>query len=78
MKKTILSALIAIAFLTSCGTAGPKSTNDSVAVVAPTSPTGGTNVAAVKYQCPMKCEGEKTYDAKGACPLCKMEMKEVK
>jgi protein SCO1 len=30
------------------------------------------------YQCPMKCEGDKTYAAAGECPLCKMELKEVK
>ena len=33
-------------------------------------------VAAV-YQCPMKCEGEKTYDEKGSCPVCKMDIKEI-
>lgn len=31
-------------------------------------------VAAV-YQCPMKCEGEKTYDKPGKCPKCGMELK---
>ena len=30
------------------------------------------------YQCPMKCEAEKTYDKKGTCPVCKMDLKEVK
>jgi hypothetical protein len=29
------------------------------------------------YQCPMKCEGDKTYDAKGSCPVCEMDLKEV-
>lgn len=28
----------------------------------------------VHYQCPMKCEGEKTYDAPGSCPVCKMDI----
>jgi hypothetical protein len=37
-----------------------------------------TKTTAAKYQCPMKWEGEKTYDSTGTCPLCKMEMKEVK
>ncbi len=75
MKKILFSSIIAIAFLTSCGNTTTKSTNDSTAVVAP---KGGTEVAAVKYQCPMKCEGEKTYAAAGTCPLCKMDLKEVK
>lgn len=30
------------------------------------------------YQCPMKCEGEKTYHKNGKCPVCKMQMKPVK
>jgi ABC-type nickel/cobalt efflux system permease component RcnA len=29
------------------------------------------------YQCPMKCEGNKTYDKAGACPVCKMDMAKV-
>ena len=29
------------------------------------------------YQCPMKCEGDKTYDEAGSCPVCGMDMKKV-
>jgi len=29
------------------------------------------------YQCPMKCEGDKTYDKAGKCPKCNMNLKEV-
>lgn len=29
------------------------------------------------YACPMKCEGEKTYDKPGSCPICKMDLKKV-
>ncbi|MFZ2874768.1 MAG: efflux RND transporter periplasmic adaptor subunit [Phycisphaerales bacterium] len=32
---------------------------------------------APKYFCPMKCEGEKTYDQSGRCPVCRMKLKEV-
>lgn len=32
--------------------------------------------AAPKYFCPMKCEGEKTYDQPGRCPVCNMTLKE--
>ncbi|MBE9490726.1 MAG: hypothetical protein IMY67_10565 [Bacteroidetes bacterium] len=35
-------------------------------------------VAMATYQCPMKCEGEKTYDKPGQCPTCKMDLAEVK
>jgi len=26
------------------------------------------------YQCPMKCEGDKIYEAPGNCPVCKMKL----
>lgn len=29
---------------------------------------------ATEYQCPMLCEGDKTYDSAGACPVCKMDL----
>ncbi|MEO5641777.1 MAG: heavy metal-binding domain-containing protein [Bacteroidia bacterium] len=76
MKKLILSSVIALALLSSCGGDGTKSKSDSATATMPAN--GETNVAAVKYQCPMKCEGEKTYDTAGKCPMCQMDMKEVK
>jgi uncharacterized Fe-S radical SAM superfamily protein PflX len=30
-----------------------------------------------RYQCPMKCEGEKTYDQPGTCPVCNMKLAPV-
>ena len=33
---------------------------------------------AMVYACPMKCEGDKTYDKMGSCPTCGMDLKEVK
>lgn len=29
------------------------------------------------YKCPMICEGEKTYDTSGSCPICKMDLKAI-
>jgi transcription initiation factor IIE alpha subunit len=29
------------------------------------------------YQCPMGCEGEKTYTKEGKCPVCNMKLKKV-
>lgn len=76
MKKLILSSVIALTFLVSCGGDADKAKSDSANAVVPAN--GGATISAVKYQCPMKCEGEKTYDTAGQCPLCKMDMKEVK
>jgi uncharacterized protein with PIN domain len=32
---------------------------------------------AAKYQCPMKCEGDKTYARAGKCPVCNMALTTV-
>lgn len=29
------------------------------------------------YVCPMHCEGDKTYDGPGSCPVCKMDLRPV-
>lgn len=29
------------------------------------------------FHCPMKCEGEKTYDSPGNCPVCNMRLVEI-
>ena len=29
------------------------------------------------YQCPMKCEGDKTYYKPGYCPVCNMYLKPI-
>ena len=31
----------------------------------------------IRYQCPMKCEGEKTYEKPGDCPVCNMHLAPV-
>ena len=31
----------------------------------------------VAYYCPMKCEGDKTYEEAGSCPECGMDLVEV-
>ena len=67
MKKTIylISVIVTLA-LTSCNNE-PKTEahNDS-------------EMTQTQYACPMKCEGDKTYDKPGQCPTCKMDLKEVK
>ena len=29
------------------------------------------------YQCPMKCEGAKTYSKPGTCPVCNMDLEGI-
>jgi hypothetical protein len=39
------------------------------------SPKGGDeHQRQLKYQCPMKCEGDKTYYEPGNCPVCNMKL----
>jgi len=33
-----------------------------------------TKATAEKYECPMHCEGDKTYDEPGKCGICKMDL----
>ncbi|MGB0886715.1 MAG: SCO family protein [Vicingaceae bacterium] len=33
-----------------------------------------TEEVTKKYECPMKCEGDKTYNAPNTCPVCKMDL----
>ncbi len=49
------------------------------AVVAQTKPETKEKHAnhAVQYQCPMHCEGDKTYDKAGKCTVCGMALKKV-
>ena len=71
MKKQIIKAallLTVITFMASCGTNSSESKKENTA-------TEQTENA--KYQCPMKCEGEKTYDKPGQCPVCNMDLEKV-
>ena len=34
----------------------------------------GNSSTNTRYQCPMKCEGEKTYEEPGICPVCNMHL----
>jgi hypothetical protein len=36
--------------------------------------TVGVEVSDLIYQCPMKCEGDKTYNRPGNCPVCNMKL----
>lgn len=42
-------------------------------ITAPPAPTNAPG--AIRYACPMKCEGSKTYDKPGSCPVCNMKLK---
>lgn len=84
MKRTILTGVLILSlvlFATSC-----KEDKKSAEDVKMESHEQGdsdkemkqTEIAVAEYQCPMNCEGDKTYHEPGSCPVCKMDLKEVK
>jgi Cu2+-exporting ATPase len=74
MKKAILSISILLFLLaggmtlSSCNGNSSKSNKTKTEV---------SKKETAEYQCPMKCEGDKTYDKPGKCPVCGMNLKEV-
>ena len=61
--KIILSIAIAIFSFTAVNAQVNKANTNKV------------NTDKAVYQCPMKCEGEKTYTKEGKCPVCNMNLK---
>ena len=94
MRRNFLTVMLTVAivtfFLSSCCDApadeSSNSTQTEVATdVATEEPVVDSHeghnhetMGDVTYQCPMKCEGNKTYTEKGTCPKCKMDLEEVK
>ncbi|HLO55135.1 MAG TPA: heavy metal-binding domain-containing protein [Saprospiraceae bacterium] len=80
MKNQFISFFLMLGILVVLASCGSKnnnqqtepSTNEHMAM----DTTGVSQPVAAHYQCPMKCEGEKTYDKPGPCPVCKMDLKE--
>jgi hypothetical protein len=62
---------------TVAGVALSRSVANAASAIQPDPHGGHTSKAAATYACPMKCEGTKTYDAPGKCPVCKMALKQV-
>ena len=85
MKRVFLTAVIALSvamFSTSCKDGVNKATDASTTeVVSDKSEAVSTEakeIEAAVYQCPMDCEDGKTYNKPGNCPVCNMEIKQVK
>ncbi|PWK17657.1 SCO family protein [Xanthomarina spongicola] len=59
--KILFSVFVLVMTLASCNSNKSEKASDELAV----------------YQCPMKCEGEKTYSEAGSCPVCKMDLQPI-
>lgn len=78
MKKFTYTIIIAAALFTSCNNNTPKSESaDITAATADTSAIAATDSALATYQCPMKCQGDTTYNAPGKCPVCEMDLEKL-
>jgi len=79
MKKSVLilslafMAMAAVTF-TSCKNS-PKTTEKSETTE---KSVETEQMAVAEYDCPMKCEGDKTYAEMGSCPECGMDLISVK
>ena len=67
MNKLLLSSLFFV--FIACSGNEKKSTTET--------PVKTEVVETKKFACPMKCEGDKTYEKAGTCPVCKMDLEEV-
>jgi protein SCO1/2 len=59
--KTLKSVLLLFAVFVTFSACNSKKTDNDLSV----------------YQCPMQCEGDKTYNEKGSCPVCKMDLQPI-
>ncbi len=70
IKSSLLIAVLSFAFM-SCGDENKSEEHNHKS-------HDHSEMSSTRYACPMKCEDEKTYDKKGECPVCHMDLKEVK
>jgi len=74
-KRTFLSVVIAVAF--TIGASTMISCGDNSKDNPEHQKSEEVHEHAKTYQCPMKCEGDKTYEESGECPVCHMDLKET-
>ena len=72
MKKIILLFVVIFAVNVTFNACKSENTEDKKEQV---SSENKEEVKAIKYQCPMKCEKEKTYDKEDKCPVCEMKLR---
>ena len=71
LKAGLIS--LSLACLTACGGGTHEQGNGKEHTHTDSAGSAHHEHAAV-YQCPMKCEGDKTYAEAGKCPVCNMDL----
>ena len=69
MKKLSFIIILAVAIFASC--------NSNSNSAKPTTLVVASETDAVKYQCPMKCQGDTAYTTAGQCPVCEMDLEKM-
>lgn len=77
MKKTLFFALM-VAVATACSSQSTKTEEHTHEATADSNKATVASSDSAQYQCPMKCEAEKTYTKAGKCPSCGMDLALVK
>ena len=75
MNKSILMIAVAIVLLSTVSCNKKENAETTTEHVGHNHQEGESH--KLTYECPMDCEKGKTYDAKGTCPKCNMELIEV-
>ncbi|MBE0644630.1 MAG: hypothetical protein IH600_11170 [Bacteroidetes bacterium] len=68
MKTVIIPVLFLVFLVSACGSNKQEQQQE------PAKQEMQREAQAASYYCPMKCEGEKTYDKAGTCPTCGMDL----
>ncbi len=79
MNKTVIAlSLLTSMWFASCSNAKPTTTDAVKSETTDTAKTETKNTANLSYRCPMDCEHGKVYNEQGKCPVCEMDLEEVK
>jgi protein SCO1/2 len=70
MRNLFITLILATVVFISCNNNNSTNNNKQPLVVAAAD-------ATIKYQCPMKCEGDTAYTTAGKCPVCEMDLEKV-
>lgn len=76
MKRFTYILILFATIFVACNNSTPKNENtETAATLADT--IVATDSALATYQCPMKCQGDTTYNAPGQCAVCGMDLEKL-
>lgn len=70
MKTAVVSLISGVVLCISCNNVDTSQGNTEKLVIA-------NDSTALKFQCPMKCQGDTAYTIAAKCPICNMNLVQV-